>query len=122
MASTVLGRYKCPECGSPDALVQRSAREGARAHRYCPLKAGCGAQYFPKSPEAEKLLLARMTPLADGEVVKPGILHPLPLPPKPKTEPNTSAKKPATVPATTAPVPAPVPAQARGVFSSIFQR
>lgn len=55
MASKMLGRCACPECGFNSAHVKiTEAKETARAYRYCP---ECGAQYFPRSNRQEKDLL-----------------------------------------------------------------
>lgn len=55
MASKMLGRCACPECGFQSAHVKiTEGKETAKAYRYCP---ECGAQYFPRSNRQEKDLL-----------------------------------------------------------------
>lgn len=47
MASEMLGRAKCPECGFESAHVKiKTDKDGAKPYRHCP---ECGAQYFPRS-------------------------------------------------------------------------
>jgi hypothetical protein len=58
MASQMLGRCACPECGFESAHVKKTeGKETAKAYRYCP---ECGAQYFPRSNRQENDLLAKM--------------------------------------------------------------
>lgn len=58
MASQMLGRCACPECGFTSAHVKKTeGKETAKAYRYCP---ECGAQYFPRSNRQENDLLAKM--------------------------------------------------------------
>lgn len=57
MASQMLGRCTCPECGFESAHVKKTeGKETAKAYRYCP---ECGAQYFPRSDRQEKDLLEK---------------------------------------------------------------
>jgi len=56
MASTLLGRAECPECGFHAAHVKISDKEGAKAYRHCP---ECGAQYFPRNKQQADLLLSK---------------------------------------------------------------
>jgi len=70
MASQMLGRCACPECGFKSAHVKKTeAKETARAYRYCP---ECGAQYFPRSNRQEKDLLDK-TRIEAPEAIKPPI-------------------------------------------------
>lgn len=70
MASQMLGRCACPECGFKSAHVKKTeAKETARAYRYCP---ECGAQYFPRSNRQEKDLLDKTRKEAP-EAIKPQI-------------------------------------------------
>lgn len=63
MASQMLGRCACPECGFTSAHVKKTeGKETAKAYRYCP---ECGAQYFPRSNRQESDLLAKMR--SEGE-------------------------------------------------------
>ena len=54
MASELLGRTACPECGFKAAHVkQKMDKEGSKPYRHCP---DCGAQYFPRNTlQAENL-------------------------------------------------------------------
>jgi predicted RNA-binding Zn-ribbon protein involved in translation (DUF1610 family) len=56
MASTLLGRAECPECGFHAAHVKISDKEGAKAYRHCP---ECGAQYFPRNKQQADNLLSK---------------------------------------------------------------
>lgn len=47
MASDMLGRAACPECGFASAHIKiKTDKEKARPYRHCP---ECGAQYFPRN-------------------------------------------------------------------------
>lgn len=47
MASEMLGRTPCPECGFPHAHVKiKTDKDGANPYRHCP---DCGAQYFTRN-------------------------------------------------------------------------
>lgn len=61
MASTLIGRTACPECGFPAAHVKRSEPKGT-LYRYCP---GCGAQYFTRG-EGQAARLMEKTRLPDA--------------------------------------------------------
>lgn len=91
MASTLVGRTTCPECGFASAHVKRSEK---CTYRFCP---ECGAQYFPKNEAQTKRLTAGMR--AEGA-------------PAPEPAPAPDAK-PAPQPT---PQPAPAPAKRRGLF------
>jgi DNA-directed RNA polymerase subunit RPC12/RpoP len=56
MASTLLGRAECPECGFHAAHVKISDKANAKAYRHC---TECGAQYFPRNEKQAKTLLAK---------------------------------------------------------------
>jgi predicted RNA-binding Zn-ribbon protein involved in translation (DUF1610 family) len=47
MASELLGRAPCPECGFAHAHIKiKTDKEKANPYRHCP---ECGAQYFPRN-------------------------------------------------------------------------
>ena len=49
MASQLIGRAMCPECGFEKAHIKiKMDKDGAKPYRHCP---ECGAQYFPRSAE-----------------------------------------------------------------------
>lgn len=54
MASEILGRSPCPECGFAHAHIKiKTDKDGANPYRHCP---DCGAQYFTRSKaQAEQL-------------------------------------------------------------------
>lgn len=56
MASSLLGRTACPECGFHAAHVKISDKENAKAYRHC---TECGAQYFPRNKQQADTLLAK---------------------------------------------------------------
>ena len=80
MASEIIGRAACPECGFASAHVKQSAK---CLFRYCP---ECHTQTFAKSALQQANMRKGMRPV-EGE-----------------------APAPAPVPAAPAPAPAPVPA------------
>lgn len=55
MASEMIGRATCPECGFASAHVKiKTDKENANPYRHCP---DCGAQYFPRNKlQGENLL------------------------------------------------------------------
>ena len=58
MASKMLGRAHCPECGFEHAHVKiNTDKETAKAYRHCP---ECGAQYFPRNPGQADALTAKI--------------------------------------------------------------
>lgn len=84
MASQMLGRCVCPECGFASAHVKKTVgKETAKAYRYCP---ECGAQYFTRSNRQENDLLSKLR----SESVKPSnapeLAKVLPEPEKPPVE------------------------------------
>lgn len=60
MASAMVGRAPCPECGFAAAHVKRSEKT---LYRHCP---ECGSQYIAKRPELERLLLEKTRLLDAG--------------------------------------------------------
>ena len=85
MASKLIGRVKCGECGFDGAHVKikTDPAEGKTplAYRHCP---ECGAQYFPRSQAQADALVAKMRP--EGA--------PAPTPAKPPQEPAQGSGKP----------------------------
>ena len=57
MASEIIGRAPCPECGFEAAHVKRSEK---CVYRYCP---GCGIQTHARTPEQVKNMTAKMRPV-----------------------------------------------------------
>jgi predicted RNA-binding Zn-ribbon protein involved in translation (DUF1610 family) len=79
MASTLLGRSACPECGFAHAHVKISDKENAKAYRHCP---ECGAQYFPRNQAQADRLLAKTR--AEGSAPpEPAAPAPIEAPPAP---------------------------------------
>lgn len=91
MASKMLGRCACPECGFNSAHVKiTEEKETARAYRYCP---ECGAQYFPRSNRQEKDLLDKTrkeAPEAIKTKIEPEVS---PEPEKPPVVPENKPEK-----------------------------
>jgi predicted nucleic acid-binding Zn-ribbon protein len=56
MASDLIGRASCPECGFASAHIKiKTDKEGAHPYRHCP---DCGAQYFTRTKlQASNLML-----------------------------------------------------------------
>lgn len=99
MASQIIGRTDCPECGFKSAHVKRSDK---CAYRYCP---ECGAQYMATGAEREAALMAKTRlntslPVAGGAPAP----EPVVLPPDPAT------------PTTPTPAPPPVAKRRVGLF------
>lgn len=84
MASTLLGRSACPECGFAHAHVKISDKENAKAYRHCP---ECGAQYFPRNKAQADTLLAKTR----AEKL-PGAPEPAPEPGDPPVPPGPEPK------------------------------
>jgi hypothetical protein len=58
MASELLGRTACPECGFHAAHVKiKTDKEGANPYRHCP---ECGSQYFPRNKQQADFLRAKV--------------------------------------------------------------
>jgi len=73
MASTLLGRTHCPECGFAAAHVKISDKENAKAYRHCP---ECGAQYFPRNKaQADTLLKKSRAEGAPAPAPEPAPTH-----------------------------------------------
>lgn len=98
MASAIIGRTNCPECGFEAAHVKQSEK---CIYRYCP---GCGAMYHATGATREAALRAKMRPV-------PGLGVPTPTEGKPDDAP---APTPTPTPAPAAPAAAP---KRRGLFA-----
>lgn len=62
MASDILGRSACPECGFASAHIKiKTDKEGAHPYRHCP---DCGSQYFTKNKNQGDLLRAKIKAVA----------------------------------------------------------
>lgn len=60
MASNMLGRAPCPECGFAHAHVKiNTEKPTAKPYRHCP---ECGAQYFPRNAAQGDTLTAKIVP------------------------------------------------------------
>lgn len=101
MASELIGRTACPECGFAAAHVKKSEK---CLYRYCP---ECGAQYHAKGTRQVDALMAK-TRTEGGTVPKPAKPEPAPKPAPAKPAPAVPPAPPAP------PAPAPKPA---GFFS-----
>lgn len=78
MASEMLGRAPCPECGFPHAHIKiKSDKDGANPYRHCP---DCGAQYFTRNKAQADNLRAKLNAQA-------------PTPPAPQPEPEAPQAK-----------------------------
>lgn len=109
MASTLIGRTKCPECGFGSAHVKKSDK---CTYRYCP---ECASQYYARTDRQVELLMAKTrstdapaTTGSDGS----GTATPLPVA-VPPAAPPVAVPEPVAVP------PAPPVAtkpKARGLF------
>ena len=102
MASVMIGRTACPECGFEAAHVKKSDK---CTYRYCP---ECGAQHHAKTPRQVTDLLGKMRPVA------------APTEPTPSATPTGAEKAqpaPAIQAAPTPTEPSATPAKRRGLFA-----
>lgn len=99
MASKMIGRAACPECGFSSAHVKESEK---CLYRYCP---ECGSQHYAKSERQRSDLMAKTrTP----DATPSGSATPAP----------TATPSPAVEPASDTPTPPPAPApKRRGLFA-----
>jgi ssDNA-binding Zn-finger/Zn-ribbon topoisomerase 1 len=88
MASELIGRTDCPECGEKNAHVKRSEKT---TYRFCP---ECGAQYFPKN-ERQRQDLAKKTRLTNPAAAPAPAPEPAPAPGPHNTAPAAPAPMPA---------------------------
>lgn len=108
MASKLIGRTTCPECGFGSAHVKQSDK---CTYRYCP---ECNSQHYARTDRQRELLLAK-TRLVDAPPPTTGSdgtgsasLVPVPVEPVPVAP---------VTPTVAAPPPAPpVPPKRRGLF------
>jgi hypothetical protein len=109
MASKIVGRTACPECGFESAHVKQSDK---CLYRYCP---ECGSQHMARSARQVTDLMAKTRPV-DGQA---------PAATASASVPSASAEaSPAPAPAATAtatavatpPAAPPAPAKRRGLF------
>lgn len=88
MASELIGRTACPECGFHAAHVKiKTDKEGAHPYRHCP---ECGSQYFPRNKAQGDALRAKMRP--EGQNIPPAAVaqsEPVPV----KSDPVPAAPK-----------------------------
>lgn len=82
MASTMIGRTACPECGFASAHVKQSEK---CVYRYCP---ECGAQHHARTERQKADLLAK-TRTVDGA---PTGSQPTPTPTPPEAKPEGEGK------------------------------
>lgn len=101
MASKLIGRAPCPECGFGAAHVKQSEKT---LYRYCP---ECGAQYFPRGEEQTQRLRAAMKPAGAAAPEAPK--------PAPAAAPASTTKPAAPAPSTV-PAPAPEPPKKSALF------
>lgn len=105
MASNLIGRCACPECGFHAAHVKiKTDKENAHPYRHCP---ECGAQYFPRNKaQADQL----------REKIRPGTETNTPRESPQKGEPGT----PGPAAQTTQPA-APPASKAKGLFGQLAE-
>lgn len=107
MASKLIGRAACPECGFAAAHVKESEK---CLYRYCP---ECGSQHHARSERQRKDLMAKTRPEGSSTPT------PSPTPEPVKAAPTPSEPTPTQEPeATPTPTPTPTPAKptGRGLF------
>ena len=91
MASELLGRCECPECGFGAAHVKiKTDKEGANPYRHCP---DCGAQYFPRNKIQADHLRARVRGSTITKPDTPAEKVPNPAPKKEAAIETAPAKK-----------------------------
>lgn len=100
MASVMLGRSKCPECGFESAHVKQSEK---CIYRYCP---ECGAQHHAKTPTQQQHLMAKTRLIEPPTGTQPSAT--------PTPTPTPTAEQPTATPTPTA---TPAPAKRRGLFA-----
>lgn len=109
MASKMVGRADCPECGFKSAHVKQSEK---CLYRYCP---DCGSQHYAKSERQRSDLMAK-TRLPEGSATGTGEATPGASATGSTTGPNAGCDAiptPTETVATTPPAPAP---KRRGLF------
>lgn len=118
MASTMVGRTACPECGFESAHVKRSDK---CLYRYCP---ECGAQHHARTERQQADLMAKTRQV--GTPPTPTGSAPTPTPPEPEAKPEPTATPPKAEPKPkpdpepepkASPNPTPTAHKRRGLFS-----
>lgn len=115
MASSIVGRTKCPECGFESAHVKKSEK---CLYRYCP---DCGSQHMARSKRQVDDLMAKTRPIDAPATASATVAS---ASASTTSAPSASAEaSPPTAPVAVAPVAAPTPAPAppaptkrRGLF------
>ncbi len=120
MASTMVGRAACPECGFASAHVKRSEK---CLYRYCP---ECGAQHHARTERQQADLMAKTRTVEPAPAPSPTPTGsgPTPTPPEPEQKPEASATPPKAEPKPepkaepkASPNPTPTAPKRRGLFS-----
>ena len=118
MASVMIGRTACPECGFESAHVKKSEK---CTYRYCP---ECGSQHHARTERQLQALAAKTRPLDAPTAPTPtptptGPEKTAPEPaPAPLPTPTGPTATPTPAPVQPAPVPAPAP---KSLFQGFFQ-
>lgn len=107
MASKIIGRAPCPECGFQAAHVKESEK---CIYRYCP---ECGSQHHAKTERQRSDLLAKTR--KEGEGAAPTQPTPTPTPSGDAAPAPASAAQP--TPTTTGSEATPTAPKRRGLFS-----
>lgn len=94
MASRMIGRTACPECGFAAAHVKESEK---CLYRYCP---ECGSQHHARSERQRADLTAKTRPVEGGPTPTPSASHePTPTPtPTPTAAPEPTPREPSHSP------------------------
>lgn len=94
MASTMVGRTACPECGFESAHVKRSEK---CLYRYCP---ECGAQHHARTERQQADLMAKTRPVGTTPAASPTPTgsEPTPTPPEPEAKPEPTPTPPKAEP------------------------
>lgn len=95
MASRMVGRTACPECGFSGAHVKESEK---CLYRYCP---ECGSQHHARTPRQRADLEAKTRPIEGSPTPSPTPTG------KPAPEPSPTGSDPEPTPTPTATPPAP---------------
>lgn len=118
MASTMVGRTACPECGFASAHVKRSEK---CLYRYCP---ECGSQHHARTERQQADLMAKTRPVEAAPTPTPTATPTEPSPakaePEPEVKPSATPPKPkpeAKPEASPTPTTTPAAPKRRGLFS-----
>lgn len=88
MASKIIGRATCPECGFESAHVKQSDK---CVYRYCP---ECQSQHHARTERQRSDLMAKTRMLPTPTEPSPTPREPEPVPPTPTATPTPAAAKP----------------------------